>query len=256
LVTPNCRLFPAPSRAGPELPRAIIAGKPRRHAPNPHPDHKKGTAAAGILGAVKRKVCGFQKRIGINSVQWRDHDSDARTDIDSLSLDREWLCKNLDDARGERCCIFGRLERADQHCELVSAKPCCNIDSAAAIAEPSRDFDEHRIARGMSKRVVDGLEAVEIDIENGHPLTAPDSGLGPFQVFKEERAVGKIGQGIVARMLADLRFVLPLLGDVLMRRHPAAIAHRMMSDRDRPPVAHFNDDNPGNAAIHERLVLL
>jgi len=50
--------------------------------------------------------------------------------------------------------------------------------------------------------------------------------------------------------VADARLVATLLGDILVRRHPAAVAHRMMEDSDDPAVGELDDIEPFHVAAY------
>ena len=56
-----------------------------------------------------------------------------------------------------------RLVRLQQHGELVAAEPADRVVDARAVADPRGHRDEHRVAAGVAERVVDVLEAVEVD---------------------------------------------------------------------------------------------
>src|SRR5262244_639202 len=65
---------------------------------------------------------------------------------------------------------------------------------------------QHRIAGGMPKRVVDLLEAVEIDVQKSCSLTLDIECFDVLgQNFVEEAAIGQPGQRIVQRIELDAR---------------------------------------------------
>ncbi len=94
--------------------------------------------------------------------------------------------------------------------------------------EPRRRLLDHLVAHGMTQRVVDGLEVVEVDIEHRRLFAALERRLGLGHLLEKFDAVGQIGQRIVPRQVLDARLVLPLLVMSLMGGHPAAILHRMV----------------------------
>ena len=58
-------------------------------------------------------------------------------------------------------------------------------------------------------------------------------------LVEELRAIGQLGQRVVARQMLDARLLLALLGDVLVGRDEAAILHRMVLHQD-DAVAEFD----------------
>jgi hypothetical protein len=88
----------------------------------------------------------------------------------------------------------------------------------------------------MAERVVDRLEVVEIDAEDGDVLAAGEAGFGRRHLLEELHTVGQLGQRVVAGEVADALLVLALLGDVFVRGDPAAILHRMVLHHDGAAV--------------------
>ena len=56
----------------------------------------------------------------------------------------------------------------------------------------------------MAERVVDALEAVEVEAQHGEALAAPQALQRLLQLLAEQRAVGEVGQRVVARKVGDL----------------------------------------------------
>ena len=100
---------------------------------------------------------------------------------------------------------------------------------------------QQRVADRMAERVVDGLEAVEIEEQHGELLAAAASACS--MLLAEQHAVGQIGERVVARHVHDLRLGPAPLGDVLEGRDPAAVRGRA--------VRHAGDD----AAVAELVIV-
>ena len=82
----------------------------------------------------------------------------------------------------------------------------------------------------MSEAVVDGLEVVQVEEEDGQPVVTPVTTLeGVRHPVEEERAVRESGQGIVEGLVRELRF------------ERLAIAH----------VARIDDDAPHGGVVQE-----
>ena len=92
------------------------------------------------------------------------------------------------------------------------------------MSEPFRHALQELVAQGVPQRVVDLLEAVQIQEEHGQgAFLAPGGVQGGLEPLREEQPVGKPGQAVEVGQLSDLIFVALALRDVLHRpRH----AHR------------------------------
>ncbi len=90
---------------------------------------------------------------------------------------------------------------------------------------------------GMAERVVDALEAVEVEAEHGEALAAPQALQRLLQLLAEQGAVGEVGERVVARKVGDLLLLAAALGDVLVERHPASAFERLGGDGDDAVVA-------------------
>ena len=154
-----------------------------------------------------------------------------------MAVDDEWARHRLDDAVGDRGGIGRLVDRPQQQREFVAAEPRQHVGLARRAPEPGRGLLQHLVADGMAQRVVDRLEVVEVDAEHRGHLAALERRLRSLAISSRNcDAVGQVGQRIVARQMADARFLLALLGDVLVRRDPAAILHRMVLHHDGAAV--------------------
>jgi hypothetical protein len=88
--------------------------------------------------------------------------------------------------------------------EFVAAQPRHGIGVAHAFAQPLRHHPQQIVASGVPQRVVDELEAVEIDHQKRELLALP---LAPakrdLDLPAEKHAVGEAGQRIVVRRVRD-----------------------------------------------------
>ena len=81
----------------------------------------------------------------------------------------------INDACGECLRGLGLRHPALNDRELVAAGPGDQRVLTAGIAQALSDLAQQRVADGMAERVVDRLEAVEIDVEHRHrPVIGPD----------------------------------------------------------------------------------
>ena len=88
----------------------------------------------------------------------------------------------------------------------------------------------------MSERIVDRLELIEVEAEHGDGVAARHPLERVFQIASKHRAVRQVGQRIMAGKMIDLGFRLRRLGDVLMRRDPAAATHMLGIDLQHAAV--------------------
>jgi hypothetical protein len=121
-----------------------------------------------------------------------------------------------DDAVGER---EGSAHRrrgevpalGQQDGELVAAQPCHRVARAHAAAEPVRELLQEAVADMVAQRVVDLLEAVEVEEEEGQ---GPAEAQGVLEPLAQQAAVGEPGQRVVQGLVAQPLLLRLALGDV------------------------------------------
>ena len=83
------------------------------------------------------------------------------------------------------------------------------------VVQPPRELDQHLVARRVAEAVVDGLEVVEVEEDHRRrPAVAPAAGDRLPHLLGEHRAVGEPGDGIVERLVGELRLERLALADV------------------------------------------
>lgn len=81
------------------------------------------------------------------------------------------LCQSLVQRVGDHLASLFALEAGDEYREFVSAKPGNGILSAKGLAQALGNRLEHLISGIMAKRVVDGLEVVNVNQnQSAHPV--------------------------------------------------------------------------------------
>ncbi len=132
------------------------------------------------------------------------------------SISNGWR-EHLDDALRQRLgglalVAFAGLDDG----EFVAAEPGQNVGFAQQRFQAGRHFDQQRIAGGMAERIVDLLEAIEVEQQNGERLLQPALPRRGFLDFlNERRAIGEPGQRVMVRQKGDALLGLLALGDVL-----------------------------------------
>ena len=151
-----------------------------------------------------------------------DDDADARperhlptTDLDNA---REVLEEALRDAYRES---FGRL--VEQERELVAAEASQRVCGPDRLRETRRNHLQQLVAGAVTERVVDLLEAVEVDEENRETISGTRGARERLlEPVAEERTVGEPGEAVVERLPRQLLLEPDALGDVTGVQHDAA----------------------------------
>ncbi len=129
-------------------------------------------------------------------------------------------------------------------------EPGDEIALANAVPQPARHGLEEEVSDRMAERIVDLLEAIEVETENGEAFAALHPHLHLLQLFLEPGSIAQTRQRVVMRQESDLRFRAASLGDVLVDGDPAARSHRRVLHQDFAPLRRF-DDQARDVALGE-----
>ncbi len=89
--------------------------------------------------------------------------------------------------------------------ELVAAEPRDGVRPAQDLLEAPAQLGEQAVAALVTERVVDLLEAVEVDEQDGHAASElPGLGEGLLGAVPEERSVRQSGEIVMERLVLDL----------------------------------------------------
>ncbi len=123
-------------------------------------------AGAGPLRHVHRDVGVAEQRGGVGAVVGASHaDARAHVDLDAVDLERLFECER--DVFGDHDRVL-RVRQTGQHdAELVAAEPRDGVLGAEPLGDPGADLVEQLVARLVPERVVDLLEAVEVEQQRG-----------------------------------------------------------------------------------------
>ncbi len=173
--------------------------------------------AAGGFRPIEREIGHLQQIVGFGPVLERQRDADAGADVDVAAVDLERLAQHLDNALRQE---FGGLALVAfaglNDGEFVAAEPGQYVGLAQQRFQSSRHFDQQRVAGGMAERIVDLLEAIEVQQENGERLlqaALPRRGFLDF--LDQSGAVGQSGQRIMVRQKSNALLGFLAFGDVL-----------------------------------------
>ena len=132
-----------------------------------------------------------------------------------MPLDPRRLRDDVEDLlRDERRVVRGG-DVGDEDRELVAAHARDGVLLAEHRLQTRRDHPQQLVAEGVAERVVDELERIEVEEHHRHRRAgAARVRERHRQSVAEERAVGKAGEGVVVRLVLDLRLGEVALGDV------------------------------------------
>ena len=127
-------------------------------------DHVDLVAGAHALGLVHRDVRALQQPHGVAGVRGEQRDADAGVDVDADAADGEGMLERGAQPQpgGARRRLVAGLE--DDR-ELVAAEPGERVVVAQELLQARADLAQHLVAGVVAERVVELLEAVEVDQE-------------------------------------------------------------------------------------------
>ena len=121
-----------------------------------------------------------------------DADARQRDDISAREPDRDRDCRPEPFGHVGRLASSGQVLR--EHDELIAAEPGHGVRRANRPAQPATDLDEQLVAVLVAERVVDELEAVEVEVEDPDGLSAPvEPRQGVAETVLEQDSVGQSG---------------------------------------------------------------
>ena len=156
--------------------------------------------------------------------------ANAGRDLQALTVEKHRLGEQLAQGVGGGAHVLGDvIERAlkagEQHHEFVAAQSRDGVFDAHAGLQACRDDFQHRIAHRMAQRIVDVLEVVKVQKQQGAAQVLPgEQGTLLAQAVHEQGAVGQVGQRVVVGQVADLRLGGFKLADVAGREQQARSA--------------------------------
>jgi hypothetical protein len=131
-----------------------------------------GVAARG-LGPVHREIGVLQERPHGLAVGRKKRDADRGRDVHLLLVDDEGLGEGVAQAPGELGRIVDPAKRRLEDDELVGAEPGDAVGLAQAPGETAGHGAQQAVAEAVAEGLVDALEAVEIDDQDGQLLVLP-----------------------------------------------------------------------------------
>ena len=152
-----------------------------------------------------------------------DRDADARAHEHVLAGDRDRHLEAAHQALGEIDGRDGIADVLDQDRELVAAEARGRVGRPHGLQQADGDRLQHLVAGGVAEAVVDRLEVVEVEEDDGDAgALARGAGEGVLDPVGEQRAVGQAGHGVVERLVRQLLLERRALARVAAVEHDAA----------------------------------
>ena len=186
---------------------------PRRfHAQFEHRDSARGAG----LGLVQGEVgIGHDARGGpvlARAAKCRSR-SDAETSNSRPPI-RTGPIDSVEDCGADRMGVRRVAHVGKEHAELVAAEPRDEPAAPTALDQARRDFLKQLVAGAVAERIVDRLEAVEVEHGDRERLLAAGLDLR-FERGDERAAIGQAGQKVGRR--SNHSFLVGMLGEFLLR---------------------------------------
>ena len=190
-------------------------------------EHAERVAARALRG-VHRHVGADEERFGCTPVLRIQRDADRAGHRQALAfdLDRTMAGERELAARARDAFLFE--DARQDHRELVAARSRGHGALGQRLLNAPRDRAQHGIAGDMARRVVDGLEAIDIDEE----IRERRARFAAFQERIHHRvAVGEAGEAVGVREPMQFLQTLTLVGGIDAHahdaRHHAVLGHRI-----------------------------
>ena len=185
------------------------------------------TGAAEILSAAHGDVGVLQQDFRVSLLRGTEGDADAGGEREFAILRRQRGGNNDHDVTGETQGIGGIVQALEQDGEFVATEASHRgvgearwslgvVVGVQAGVEAQADLVQDLVADNGADRIVDFLEAVNIDEEHGAGLSwvALGAGEAGLESLEEEAAVGQAGEGIVEQVVLELLLGADALGNV------------------------------------------
>ena len=198
-------------------------------------------ALAFCLGTIERDVGALEQLLRLPAIHRRDRDADADADCSLVPVEIERHGYVIDQPGGKRTRILGVTDLRLKDGKFIAAQTGKRIAFTQAFAHALGDLPQEPIAESMAERVVDGLEAIEVEAQHGEFLVASEMTEAALHLLLEEQPVGEIGEAVMQGHVGNLRLRREPVGDVLMDRDPAAIGDRRIHDRDGAALPGIDD---------------
>ena len=154
-------------------------------------------AAAGLLGAMHRRLGEPEQLVGGAGVDGVEGDAEARGRAQHLAGQGRGRLDHLHQLLHDEGRVLGALQVLDQDGEAVGIEAGDGVGLAQAMAQALGDDAEQPVAGIVAEPLVEGPEPVEIEGDDAGPQAMPaGGGQRLVHAIEEERAVGDAGQPV------------------------------------------------------------
>ena len=191
--------------------------------------------APTTLGEVHRGI-GLLDRDHRRRARFGDRQPDARRHREQVVAEAERLLDLADQPVAERRDRCHVLEAAHHDQELVATETGHEVARSHAPSDPIGDLAQHEVAGRVTVRVVDALEAVDVDEHHGALVGTVHQ--HALEVLEHREPVGEAGERIMTSLVSELFLELLALRDVAgehgqQRLRLGRHQHRLRQHRDR-----------------------
>jgi hypothetical protein len=162
-----------------------------------------GAAPFG-LGGIHCEIGVLDQLIEVGTVLRCQRNADAGVGGEMMAEAVAGLPDGVMDSRDEFHHIGGAADRGPDHGEFVAAEPRDQIAPLEATLDAAGNRLQQLVADMMSERVVDALELVNVDIEQGELLALLRFFELALDLLAEQHPVGQLGQRVVMGEVRDL----------------------------------------------------
>ena len=168
-----------------------------------------------ILGGIKRKVGRAHDFLAAHAIMRSNRDTDRGADDAAPFLERIGLAQHGDDLGRQLAKFAAIVDIGQHHLEFIAAQPADLAFAVDRTREARGDLLEQLVPRRMAERVIDVLEAVEI--EHHHRAIALGGAKRGQRIVDQVRhavAVAEAGERIIARQPRGFLLAEEFVGDV------------------------------------------
>ena len=213
---------------------------------------KTKATLARVLGTIERQIGMLHQGGRIAGLLIGQRDPDAGAKIQRQVVDNERIRQDLDQSRRQHLRRHAVRRRHLNDGELVAAEPGHDIGLTHLGPQTLGDLFQDQITDGMTMRVVDLLEAVEVHREESNAIATADPLEGGVELLQERVSVREAGQGIAVGRIANFVLHAHAVRDVFVRDDKVAGRHRPARHLDAAAIGQAANGRPtGDALVDE-----
>ena len=171
--------------------------------------------ASIFLGMVHRDIGILEQRVHVLAIIRVNADADAGSDIEFVTIEPVRQRNGFHDVLGDMRCLLYAANLGQQDHEFIAPLATDGIDATDIPVQLPGDLLQQFVADAMPHRVVDILEAVEVDEQDRQLRFVASGGRNRLaDPVEQHGAAWQAGEEIVLGQVTGARFVFPALGNV------------------------------------------